>query len=125
MIGSEVNFSKLLEEHGCRAIPDYLVGFRIDTEKFLTDTELFKIISVRNTPEDSNCMIAVICLPTTKTNRTRAIEEMRTIWSTKLRYEQFEQHYIQETEDGFKFYFITMRGEFGITGVIEFRGCIP
>ena len=107
-------------QHGFRNHESDLLGFKVDLEYSLENSELFERVHI-TTPGDSGCMILAKCKIIEGVEIDQAIEKIKNIWLDEIRYEAFEDHNIERIPDGFIFNFVTTAPYLGVVGKIECR----
>lgn len=115
-------FGDIIRKHGFRNTGDALLGFQIDLDAYLEDSELFEWIEVKRTGDD-DCMLSAKCKLKADIPLTQAAEEVCRIWECDLRYSKFAEHSLEKTPNGFFLHFVTMAPGLGVVGLIEcFKG---
>ena len=89
-------FGDIVRKHGFRNTGDNLLGFQIDMDAYLEESDLFEWIDVKRTGND-NCMLAAKCKLKADISIARAREDVCRIWEGSLRYSNFAEHSLEET----------------------------
>lgn len=111
-------FGDIIRKHGFRNTADNLLGFQIDMDAYLEDSDLFEWIDVKRTSND-DCMLAAKCKLRADIPIERAREDVCRIWEGSLRYSDFAEHSLEEKPDGFLLHFVTTAPGLGVVGSIE------
>ncbi len=111
-------FGDIIRDHGCRNSGDDLLGFQIDMDVYLEESDLFEWIEVRPTG-NAECMLKAKCSLKEGVSLTQASEGVCNVWENFLRYSEFEAHTLEEMPNGFVFHFITTATGLGVVGQIE------
>ena len=110
-------FLKIIDAHGSRNTGDNLLGFEIDMEHYLEDSDLFKSVSI-NRSTSSACMLQAICIIKPDIDIEFIKKRIENIWLNDLRYSQFEDHEVFVDEKSIKLNFVTIASGLGIIGEI-------
>ncbi len=110
-------FSKIIDAHGTRNTGDNLLGFEIDMEHYLDDSDLFKSVSI-NRPDSNECMLQAICKVKSNIEIEDLKKQIEMIWLNYLRYSEFEDHEIIADEKVIKLSFVTIASGLGVIGEI-------
>lgn len=111
-------FGDIVRKHGSRNTGDDLLGFQIDMDAYLEESDLFDWFDVKPTCDD-DCMLNAKCKLKANVSLTRAREVIHRIWESSLRYREFADHTLEETPRGFIFHFVTFAPGLGVVGQIE------
>ena len=111
-------FEDIIRRHGFRNTGDNLLGFEIDMDAFLEDSDLFEWIDIKQTGND-DCMLYAKCKLKTGISIAQARKDVCRIWEDNLRYTEFAEHLLEDTSNGFVFHFVTTAPRLGVVGQIE------
>ena len=108
-------YGKLIQNN--RSNGDNLLGFLIDTEHYLEDSEYFSKVKVKTTSELDSLIVAT-CIYEKKIPHEKVVSELSNIWINYLRYNEFEKHKIEFENSSIVLFFCTISGSLGVTGKI-------
>ena len=122
--GEEIarRMSRRLDAEGCRSDDDNLDGFFMDMNEYLRSRpNCFDLVNSMQT-DDPEGMIIVHCRMAESVPMGVVRKRMEEIWMGLLRYPEFEEHVIEDAEDGFTFHFLTWSPpELGVVGRVLCR----
>jgi len=111
-------FGDIIRNHGSRNSGDDLLGFQIDIDAYLEESDLFEWIDIKPT-RDEDCMLAAKCSLKEGISLSFARDKISDVWERFLRYTEYENHSLEEIPNGFIFHFVTTAPRLGVVGQIE------
>ncbi len=97
---------------------DNVLGFELDIEAYLDDSELIDSCTVSSNSE-KECMIVAVCSYSQKHSEASVANNLKNIWMNCLRYQEFEKHSCEISKGKVVLHFCTVSGPLGVTGKIE------
>lgn len=102
---------------GKQSSGDNLLGFVLDMEAYLEESDYFTSVVVDSASE-SESLINARCQYSNSIEKNQIITELKDIWESYLRYQEFEKHSVEIDGDNVVFHFCTTSGGLGVTGKI-------
>lgn len=112
------NFGEKLTAHGVRNSGENLIEFQKDIDTALGAAGCLEYAYTKKT-DDPNCMLITRCKLKPGVDIETGKQKIEEIWLSKLRYLDYEEHVIEDTEEGFAFHFLTWSKFLGVVGKIE------
>lgn len=109
-----------LTAHGARNAGEDLIEFQKDMDTALGAAGCLEYAYTKKT-DDPNCMLITRCKLKQGVDKETGKQKTEEVWLSKLRYLDYEEHIIEDTEEGFVFYFLTWSKFLGVVGKIECR----
>ena len=112
------DLADMLDVHGFRNTGDNLLGFQMDMDAYLEETDLFDDIRTQKTG-DSRCMLKATCRLKVGVGVSKAKARIAEVWENCLRYSDCAKSSIHDTPRGFAFHFLTTAPGLGVVGRID------
>ena len=96
---------------------DNLLGFVIDVETYLEDSDNFFDVTVNSTKNVESLIVAT-CKYNDKLSEDEVAKELKNLWEFDLRYTEFEKHEDIISEGKVVLHFCSTSGSLGVTGKI-------
>jgi hypothetical protein len=114
------NFGEKLAAHGVRNSGEDLIDFQKDMDTTLGAAGFLEYAHTRKT-DDPNCMLITKCKLKAGVDLETAKQKTEEVWLNSLRYLDYEEHIVEDTDEGFVFHYLTWTKFLGAVGKIECR----